>query len=100
MNCISIRVWGEHYITPQTVRSLTSYFEVPKGTNNIQLVYDAMKSGLNKALWVPSYSLPSAGTQTDLLEPGTWMSDLDLGGMFLNFPLDLALQLYCGVPES
>jgi len=85
------------YIANGQVESLTGYFSVPKGTSDIRIVYDATKSGLNAAIWVPSFALPSAESFTNLLEPGTWMMDLDLGEMFLNFPLDLALQPYCGV---
>jgi hypothetical protein len=32
---------------------------------------------------------------TDMLDGTSWMSDLDMGEQFLNFPLDPALQPYC-----
>ncbi len=85
------------YIAWGRVDSLTGYFSVPKGTSDIRLVYDATKSSLNTAIWVPSFALPTADTFTNLLEPETWMMDLDLGEMFLNFPLDIDLQPYCGI---
>jgi hypothetical protein len=61
------------------------------------MVYDAMQPGLNQALWSPTFPLPGADALTDLLDAGAWMADMDMGEMFLNFPLDLALQPYCGV---
>ncbi len=73
------------------VTSLTSFFAVPKGMEDIRLVYDASRSGLNKALWAPSFPLPSVDTLTDMLEPSSWMADLDMGEQFLNFPLETHL---------
>ena len=33
------------------IKSLTHYFAVPKGDNDIRMVYDMTASGLNQALW-------------------------------------------------
>jgi hypothetical protein len=85
------------YISKGQVTSLTSYFAVPKGTNDVRMVYDSTKSGLDAALWVPSFSLPTVDTLTDMLEASSWMSDLDMGEQFLNFPLDPALGPFCGI---
>jgi hypothetical protein len=90
-------VRSKGYVTPGTVISLTSYFYVPKGEHDIRMVYDATRSGLNKCLWVPSFNLPTADSFTDCLEAGSWMMDLDLGEMFLNFPLNPQLRSYCGI---
>jgi hypothetical protein len=46
------------YLVPGPVRSLTSFFSVPKGMDDIRMVYDGMKSGLNEAMWAPWFSLP------------------------------------------
>jgi hypothetical protein len=61
------------------------------------MVYVSTRSGLNSVIWVPSFSLPTIDTLTDMLEPSSWMSDLDMGEQFSNFPLDPALQPYCGI---
>lgn len=61
------------------------------------MVYDSTKSGLNEAIWVPSFSLPTVDTLADMLDVSSWMSDLDMGEQFLNFPLDPRLQPYCGI---
>ena len=90
-------VIGKGYIGPGDVKSLTSYFSVPKGIGDIRMVYDATKCGLNDILWVPSFALPDVDTLLSMVEDCTWMSDIDIGEMFLNFPLDKLLQPYCGV---
>ena len=90
-------VISKGYIGKGEVVSLTSYFAVPKGTSNVRMVYDSTCSGLNSAIWVPSFSLPSVDTLTDRLDITSWMSDLDMGEQFLNFPLDQDLQPYCGI---
>jgi hypothetical protein len=91
----NVRMKG--YIQDGAVTSLTSFFAVPKGQTDIRMVYDATKSGLNRAIWVPSFALPSLDSLTDLLSWESWMSDQDLGEMFLNFPLNTQLRPYCGI---
>ena len=86
-----------HYIAPGEVISLTNYFPVKKGDCDIRMVYDATKSGLNRALWTPSFALPTVESLTRQLEETAWMADLDLGDMFLNFMLDADLRPFCGV---
>lgn len=88
------------YIISGLVLSLTSYFCVPKGEGDIRMVYDGTKSGLNEVLWVPSFSLPDIGTLLSKVEENTWMCDIDIGDMFLNFCLDKNLHKYCGVDLS
>jgi len=87
----------KRYIVPGTVRNLTSYFAVPKGDRDIRMVYDASKSGLNNSVWVPSFILPQAEALTDKLSENSWMLDMDLGEMFLNFPMHPSVQPYCGI---
>ena len=41
------------------LKSLIKYFAVPKGENNIRIVYDATANKLNKCVWVPSFWLPT-----------------------------------------
>jgi len=41
------------YVAPGRVDSLTWFFMVPKGDNDIWMVYNGSKSGLNDILWVP-----------------------------------------------
>ncbi len=60
------------YISAGQVSSLTSYFKVPKGETNIQMVYETSASGINEALWLPSFALPSADSLTNLLTLESW----------------------------
>lgn len=69
------------------MKSLTSFFSIPKGDRDIHMVYDASKSGLNKCLWSPNFGLPMVDTLTRTINSSFWMGDLDIGEMFLNFPL-------------
>jgi hypothetical protein len=89
------------YIKPGAVVSITSFFAVPKGESDIRMVYDATKSGLNDAVWVSSFGLPTVdATLRGILDAASFMSDIDLGEMFLNFPLDAKLRPYAGIDYS
>jgi len=85
------------YIQKGRVQSLTSYFSVPTGDQDIHMVYDASTSGLNSSLWAPSFGLPTVDTLTRSVEPYFWMGGLDIGEMFLSFSLHPEMQEYCGV---
>jgi hypothetical protein len=85
------------YIQPGQVLSLTKYFAVPKGDQDIRMVYDATISGLNDALWVPTFTLPGTDELVERMDQDSWMGDLDMGEQFLNFPLHPSLQCYCGI---
>jgi hypothetical protein len=85
------------YITKGSVKSLTSYFAVPKGEHDVRMVYDASKSNLNKSLWAPNFGLPTVEALTRSVDETCWMGDLDIGEMFLNFCLHPDLQPFCGV---
>jgi hypothetical protein len=90
-------VQAKGYIDEGEVRSLTSYFSVPKGSNDIHMVYDASASGLYQCLWVPNFWLPSAEGLVETMTKDSWMGDLDMGEQFLNFHLHPELQKYCGI---
>ena len=58
------------YIRPGTVNSLISYFTVPKGETDICLVFDGTKSGLNAAIWAPTFTLPTVDSLLPCIERG------------------------------
>ena len=76
---------GNGYIKPGKVTSLIRYFGVPKGENDIRLVYDGTASGFNDAVWTPNFGLPTIDSLIRATDGNTWMVDLDIGEMFLNF---------------
>ena len=87
----------KRYVEPGTIISLMSYFDVPKGEDDIRMVYDGSASGLNDKLWAPWFSLPNNTCLVRALEPGYWMADNDVGEMFHNFMLNEELRCYCGL---
>ena len=88
------------YIAPGPVSSMMSYFDVPKGTNDIRMVYDGTKSGLNSVMWAPWFPLPTASTLLRMVEQGTWMGDNDAGECFINWLLHEDVQRLCAVDIS
>ena len=80
----------------QMVESIMYMFDVAKG-DDIRMVYDGSKSSLNDSLWAPWFALPTVDTMTRWTLAGTWLADNDYREMFLNFPMHLYLQKYCGV---
>ena len=87
----------KHYVQPGFVKSLTGYFAVPKAKTDIRVVYDATACGLNEALWAPNFFLPTVDSILRNASASTWFGDIDLGEMFLNYPLDEAIRPYAGV---
>jgi hypothetical protein len=75
-------------------------FDIPKGTDDMWMVYDESKSGLNDALWAQWFSFPAVETMTPVLLPGYWCADNDYGEQCLNFNLHKDLRPYCGVDLS
>ena len=90
-------VRAKKYVQPGFVKSLTSYFAVPKAKTDIRVVYDATACGLNDCLWAPNFFLPTVDSILRNASSSTWFGDIDLGEMFLNYPLDEAVRPYAGV---
>ena len=92
-----------YVVSLEKTLSDVDYFPVPKGIDSngdwldIRVVYNATSCDLNEAMWAPSFWLPSANTAVRQLCFGFWSVDIDLGEMFLNFPLPAWLHKYLGV---
>ena len=91
----SVRSKG--YIKPGFVKSLIRYFSVPKGDDDVRMVYDGTSSGFNDWVWAPSFSLPTIESMLRSVDHQTWLGDLDVAEQFLNFQLCEEAQIYCGV---
>jgi hypothetical protein len=61
------------------------------------MVYDATASGLNEAVWSPTFWLPTIESHVRALSCYSWMTDRDMGDMFLNFPLHELARPFAGV---
>jgi hypothetical protein len=81
------KVREQGYISPGMVESLTVFFEVEKGDDDIRLVYDGSVSGLNLSIWMPHFFLPTIWTHLRAVDEDTYMADVDIEEMFLNFVL-------------
>ena len=56
------KVQKRGYVSEGHVVSLTNYFCVPKGNDDIRMVYDATKCGLNEAVEAPNFFMPTTNT--------------------------------------
>jgi hypothetical protein len=81
------------------IRSLMNFFEEAK-ESDIRLVYNGTSCGLNDTLWAQHFWLPTPSTAARTLGYGYFMVDIDLGEMFLNFPLHKMLQKFSVVDFS
>jgi hypothetical protein len=70
---------------------------VLKGEDDIRMVYDGSVSGLNDSMWIPGFALPTINTHLRAVEAETYMADVDVGEMFLNFILHKSLGSLSGV---
>ena len=88
------------YVGFGPVVSLTGSFPVPKGEDDIRMVYDATKCGLNEVLWAPNFFLPTIDTTLRHVDTSSWFGDIDLGEQFLNFSLHPSIRQYAGIDIS
>jgi hypothetical protein len=91
-----------YVVAPTTIdffRILMDFYSVKKDSA-IRLVCNGTSCGLNNALWAPNFWLPTPATAACSLSYGYFMVDIDLGEMFLNFPLHKILQEFSGVDFS
>ena len=72
-------------------------FYVRKVFNDILMVYNSISCGLNLALWALYFGLPIFQHTLRVLLTGYSQCDMDVGEMFLDFPLQPDLRLFAGV---
>ena len=94
------KVRNRRYITSGTVLSLTTFFHIPKGDNNIRLVYRISVCGMNEALWSTKLWMPSVENVLDTAIHSSWFGDVDSSEMFHNYKLSEKAQTYAGVDVS
>ena len=92
-----LKVINRGYVRTGGVISLTGSFAVPKGADDIRMVYDASKCGLNESLWSPNFWLPTIDTSLRHATKNSWFGDIDLSKQFLNFALDPKIRPYAGI---
>jgi hypothetical protein len=90
-------VMAKGYLTQEEIKSLTSFFAVPKGEGDVRIVYDVTKSGLNNQLWAPWFPFPTIDTHLRSIGAGYYMGHIDFSEQFLNFILHEKVRKYAGV---
>ena len=85
-----------YVVTSDLIKSFADYFDVEKD-DDIRMVYNGTSCGLNWALWAPNFWLPTSKSALRVLDYGYFSVDVDLGEMFLNFPLPELLRQYSGI---
>ena len=91
------KVLKRRYMGLGPVKSLTAFFDVPKGQDDIHMVYDGTVNGFNDSIEVPRFGLPTVRSHLRAMGPGSHMVDANVGECFLNFYLHQSLQPYVGV---
>ena len=95
-----------HVTCSQEVKSLTHFFPVVKTwkkeyrkkiIDKVRMVYNATKSGLNIVVLVPWFSMSAVDTLLRSTVAGSYMTDCDVGEMFLNFMLEPSIWSHAGV---
>ena len=94
------KVTDRKYISKGVVKSLINCFAVEKGSDDIRLVYDGTKSKLNASVFATNFFLPFLDSVLMWVNVDSWLADLDLGEMFLNYFLDKRIRAYSGVDLS
>jgi hypothetical protein len=61
------------------------------------MVYNATANKLNDVVWVPTFWLPTIDLLVRNVGCKSWMTDQDVGDMFLNYQLDKDVRPYTGV---
>eukprot|EP00978_Attheya_sp_CCMP212_P027155 scaffold90616_cov31-Attheya_sp.AAC.2 len=85
-------------VSEEEILAFIQYFGVKKGADNIRMVYDGTKSGLNDCLFAPWFALPTMSSMFRGLDEDYWCADNDfLVDNFLNYWISKELRAYCGV---
>ena len=80
-----------------TIVNFIDYFAVPKGDEDIRVVFNGSSCGLNDSLWSQNFWLPTSKSLVRSVGYNYKFVDMDLGEMFLNFPLHRSLVSHSGV---
>ena len=91
---------SKRYISEGFVESLSTFSPVPKGDEDIRIVYDMTKCGINACLWSPRFYLSTPDSVFDFIDYNCWMGDIDQGEMFLNYFAYPELLKYLGVDAT
>ena len=75
------------FVPEAGIKNITDFFAVPKGEQDIRMVFNGTRSGLTDTIWAPSYWLPNATSILRTISFGHRAVDIELGEFFINLPL-------------
>jgi len=81
----------------EDIEVFITVFSVPKGDDDIRVVWSQSETGVNECYWPPKFFVPSGGTMHRRLPNHAWCFDDDAGEMFYNFNVPEEHQKYQGV---
>ena len=73
---------------------------MPKGEDNIILVYYITALGLDDALWAPTFLMPLVDNVFEMANDSSRFGDIDAAEIFHNYNRAEILQPYAGVDVS
>jgi hypothetical protein len=79
------------------VKLSIKYFTIPMGGDDVGMVYNATANKLNEAVWVPTFWLLRMDTLVRNFGRNSWMTDRNIGDMFLNYQLHNEVWPYTAV---
>ena len=85
------------YVKPTQAKSEIDCFWVPKGDDDLRIVYNGTSYGLNPVYWAPWFGLPTVYSQLRALLPGYSTGDADIGDMFHNFMQHPSVAPFIGI---
>jgi hypothetical protein len=88
------------YVEPGKVVSLTSLFAVLRHKEDIRMVHTGTKLGLYENFWVPRFPFPMINIHLRVVGGSTFVNNMAIGEMFLNFVLHKSMEVLCGVDLS
>jgi len=71
--------------TGLVIQSLIKFYDIPKGEDDIRMVYDGTANLLNSCVWIPTFWLATVDSLLRALDKESWMTDRGIADMFLNF---------------
>jgi hypothetical protein len=85
------------YLECGPCRNTVPRFAVPKGSDDIRVVWDLKKNGVNEHMFTPGFFLPTVATYLRRLGSGSYSGDFDIGEQFHNYMLHPVERIFCGV---
>ena len=98
-----VRFLQREYIVPCSstdIKSYIDYFGVPKGEDDVRVVFNGTSCGINDAVQASNFWMPNASSMLRIISYNYQSVDIDLDDMFHNFPLHPSLQNYSEVDLS